>query len=267
MRGHHRTAGSRRQVLRGLRGLVLSLGFAAGLVPARASVPCETIEHRGARHIVCTVDLDRHDLRLFLNGDGGTPLGSFAALRDVIEADGLALAFGMNGGMYHEDRSPVGLYVEDGVETQGLVTGNGPGNFHLLPNGVFAWNEDRAIVRETGAFAESPPDVTHATQSGPMLVIDGDLHPRFLADGTSRKIRNGVGVRDDGRTVVFAISRDRVNFHDFGTLFRNVLRTPNALYLDGTISSLYSPTARRADGFWPMGPIIGVVEPDAASGK
>lgn len=250
-----------RQFKRGLYGLILGLGFATGLAPASARVPCETIEHRGARHIVCTVDLDEHDLRLFLNADDGAPIGSFQTLREGLEPAGFALAFGMNGGMYHRDRSPVGLYVEDGREAKGVVTSDGPGNFHLLPNGVFAWGPDGALVRETRAFAADPPSLRYATQSGPMLVIDGALHPRFLADGSSEKIRNGVGVKADGKTVVFAISRDRVNFHDFGTLFRDVLDTPNALYLDGTISSLYSPTAKRADGFWPMGPIIAVVEP------
>ena len=256
-RGAH--AAHRRQVRLGLSGILLGLAFAAGLVPARAAVPCETIEHRGARHVVCTVDPARHDLRLFHDDAEGRPLGSFSALREALGAQGLALAFGMNGGMYHRDLDPVGLLVEDGAERAPLVTGDGPGNFHLLPNGVFAWGPVGALVRETTAYAADPPDVAFATQSGPMLVIDGQLHPRFLADGTSKKIRNGVGVRADGR-VVFAISQDRVNFHDFGTLFRDVLETPNALYLDGTISSLYSPTAKRADGFWPMGPIIAVVE-------
>ena len=95
-----RDAAHRRQLRLGLSGLLLGLGFAAGVVPARAAVPCETLEHRGGRHIVCTVDFARHDLRLFLGDADGRPLGSFSALRKMLGAEGLALAFGMNGGMY-----------------------------------------------------------------------------------------------------------------------------------------------------------------------
>ncbi len=251
---------AKRQWRLGLRGLLISVGFALSTVPAAASVPCETIAHLGTEHIVCTVDLRSHDLRLFLNDDADRPLGSFSAVRARLEEDDAALAFGMNGGMYHRDRSPVGLYIEGGRELSALSTRDGPGNFHLLPNGVFGWGDGRAFVMESRAYQSAGVAPDNATQSGPMLVIDGKLHPRFLPGGTSRKIRNGVGVRDDGHTIVFAISKGRVNFHDFGTLFRDRLDTPNALFLDGTISSLYSPTARRSDGFWPMGPIIGVVE-------
>ncbi len=251
-----------RQWRLGLRGLLLSVGFALSTVAATASVPCETITHLGSEYIVCTVDLRSHDLRLFLNDDAGRPMGSFSAVRAALDEDSETLAFGVNGGMYHRDRSPVGLYIEDGRELSALSTRDGPGNFHLLPNGVFGWEHGRAFVMESRSYQSAGITPDYATQSGPMLVIDGKLHPRFLPNGTSNKIRNGVGVQNDGHTVVFAISKDRVNFHDFGTLFRDRLDTPNALFLDGTISSLYSPTAKRADGFWPMGPIIGVVERD-----
>jgi uncharacterized protein YigE (DUF2233 family) len=115
-------------------------------------------------------------------------------------------------------------------------------------------------VVESRAFAEARPVCRYATQSGPMLVIDGALHPKFLATSDSLYVRNGVGVTEDGRAVM-VISNDAVNFHSFARLFRDVLDTPNALYLDGNISRLYAPQLDRHDGGFPMGPILGVVGP------
>lgn len=165
----------------------------------------------------------------------------------------------MNGGMYHRDLSAVGLYIENGNETTSISTSGGWGNFHMQPNGVFFIEKGGAGVLETSAYlnANKKPDL--ATQSGPMLVIDGKLHPRFLADSDSFKRRNGVGVSPDG-VVHFAISENPVRFYDFATLFRDALHSPNALYLDGTISSADIPAMGRRDDLFPMGPIIAVVD-------
>ena len=140
-----------------------------------------------------------------------------------------------------------------------VVPNAGPGNFGLLPNGVFCIREGRADVIETRRYIDESPACRDATQSGPMLVIDGALHPRFLSDSTSRYVRNGVGTSADGARVVFAISRNPVTFHEFGTLFKDTLGLPNALYFDGKVSRMYAPAHGRNDpGFW-LGPIVGVV--------
>lgn len=141
------------------------------------------------------------------------------------------------------------------------MTRSGPGNFGLLPNGVFCVGDTLAVF-ESQRFAERPPECRYATQSGPMLVIDGGLHPRFLVDSTSRYIRNGVGVTEDGEKAFFAISDRPVTFHEFGRLFRDVLQTPNALYFDGRISRLYAPALGRDDFGFQMGPMVGLVIPD-----
>ena len=94
-----------------------------------------------------------------------------------------------------------------------------------------------------------------------MLVIDGELHPRFLRDSTSRFIRNGVGTSDDGTIASFVISNSPVTFHAFGSMFRDHLGLNQALYFDGNVSRLRAPELGRNDiGFGALGPIIGVVE-------
>ena len=113
---------------------------------------------------------------------------------------------------------------------------------------------------ESRAFAKARPQCRIATQSGPMLVIDGDLHPRFLVDSDSRYVRNGVGVSPDGQTAWFAISDRAVTFHEFGRLFRDGLGVRDALYFDGSISRLYAPGMNRADFGRSLGPIIGLVD-------
>nr|WP_189679461.1 phosphodiester glycosidase family protein [Seohaeicola zhoushanensis] len=215
----------------------------------------------GDDYTVCEVEMEGADLRLFLNGPDGRPYGQFGAVDRALEAEGRELVFAMNAGMYHSDRSPVGLYVEHGQESAGLVTRAGPGNFGLVPNGVFCIAAGRAEVIETQAFAARAPACLYATQSGPMLVIGGQLHPRFLRDSDSRYVRNGVGTSADGRRAVFAISQRAVTFHTFGSFFRDHLRTPNALYLDGSISRLYAPELGRSDVGFAMGPIVGLVAP------
>lgn len=226
--------------------------------PALAAT-CENIEHDGKGYAVCTVDLASQDLRLFLYDDSGAVLGQFGAVDRSLQDSGEKLTFAMNAGMYHSDRAPVGHYVENGKEIMRVIPNAGPGNFGLLPNGIFCIRENRADVVETLKFVDEAPDCTYATQSGPMLVIDGALHPRFLPDGTSRFTRNGVGTSADGKTAIFALSRSPVTFHEFASLFRDRLKTPNALFLDGNISRLYAPDLNRNDIGFSLGPIVGTV--------
>jgi uncharacterized protein YigE (DUF2233 family) len=67
-------------------------------------------------------------------------------------------------------------------------------------------------------------------------------------------------VAEDG-ALWLAISNEPVNFHDFARLFRDVLGTPDALYLDGSVSRLYRRDTGRQDPGFPMGPIIGTAVP------
>lgn len=234
------------------------LGSSAMAAPAAAPAPapCRAVQAEGEAYTVCTVDLRRERVRLFWLGADGLP---YSSLSSLAEKQGAALRFAMNAGMYDKGQAPVGLYIEDGRELKGVSTANGPGNFHLKPNGIFWVKGERAGVMETGRYLRSAPKPDFATQSGPMLVVDGHIHPKISADGPSQKIRNGVGVRDDGRTAVFAISERPVSFGAFARLFKDTLGCRNALFLDGSVSSLYAPSMNRSDLSRPLGPMVGAV--------
>jgi uncharacterized protein YigE (DUF2233 family) len=59
---------------------------------------------------------------------------------------------------------------------------------------------------------------------------------------------------------VFAISKEPVSFWNFAQLFRLGLESRSALFLDGSISSLYAPALHRSDMLYPIGPIIAAYE-------
>ena len=243
------------------RRLALAVGaLIAMTLPAVAGL-CEKRDFEGTPYAVCTVAAaDQDKLRLWLDGPDGQVLGDFRAIRDMLD-DGEVLGFAMNAGMYHADYSPVGLFRSDGTERGEIVTADGGGNFGMRPNGVFCVGARAPFqVIESRRFAKVRPDCRLATQSGPMLVIEGDLHPRFLPDSDSRYIRNGVGVSRDMGTAWFVISDRPVTFHEFARFFRDGLKARNALYFDGSISRLYAPAINRADWGRRMGPIIGLVE-------
>jgi uncharacterized protein YigE (DUF2233 family) len=252
------------------RGMMMALVRLAVCLPglalpgAMAGEPaqkgCAPVSHDENAYTVCRFDVTQHRVELFWSADDKTPYGSFSALEAALQEDGKQLAFAMNAGMYSDTLAPIGLYVEDGKELKKANTRKGPGNFHLMPNGVFYIAGNRAGVLETKRYLKQAPAARLASQSGPMLVIDGKLHPNFRKESTSRKRRNGVGVKDGGRTVVFAISDGVVTFYEFARLFRDKFETPNALFFDGTVSSLHAPGLNRSDWGRPMGPIVGVVE-------
>mgnify|MGYP003669223867 FL=1 len=241
--------------------LLILLALVLVARPADAAT-CRSETYAGNKYSICNVDLTKESLQLFLKGSDGQVYGHFGNVDAALAERGQQLGFAMNAGMYHEDRAPVGYYVENRQEVQRVISSDGPGNFGLLPNGVLCLRDGRADVFETSVFLRDQPSCVSATQSGPMLVIDGALHPKFLKDSTSRYIRNGVGTTADGRRAVFVISDNTVTFYEFGTLFRDHLKLPNALYFDGSVSRLRAPDLGRDDvGFGALVPIIGVVEP------
>lgn len=245
-----------------MRALLL-LAVMLAATTARAAGPhCREDSFEDTDYAVCEVQAGE-DLRLFLNGPNG-PWAGFAPLEIALAKQGLSLAFAMNAGMYRPDLRPAGLYIEEGQELAPLVTRDGPGNFGLLPNGVFCVGQGFAVI-ESRTFAKTRPECRFASQSGPMLVIDGALHPSFKPGSPSLNIRNGVGVSADGKTAFFVLSLEQVNFATFARLFRDHLATPNALYFDGSISRLYAPDLGRGGAGFAIGPIVGLVVPKGGS--
>jgi uncharacterized protein YigE (DUF2233 family) len=230
--------------------------------PSVASDPllpdvCREETFEAVDYYVCVVDPKRYEIGLYHLAPDGRPyhdLKNFAA-----QMMGKAnVLFAMNAGMYQEDLSPVGLYVENGTKAHGLETAGASGNFYLKPNGVFFVDKSGAVgVLDTDSFVAAAPDVRLATQSGPMLVINDALHPKFEDNGKSRNIRNGVGIDGEGRAV-FAISKSEVSFGSFARLFRYELKCRNALYFDGVVSALSNGKVILVGGNYPAGPIVAV---------
>ena len=204
-----------------------------------------------------TVNLQKQDLQLYWKDDKGQIIGNFKNLQSLLEKNHRELVFAMNAGMYRKDQSPQGLFIQRQKILAPLDTGNGGGNFYLKPNGVFYWSGKKASVVKTEDF-RMKSNIDFATQSGPMLVIDGKIHPAFKEGSTNLNVRNGVGILPDG-TIIFALSKTEINFYDFAKYFQD-LGCKNALYLDGFVSRMYLPEKRWVQTDGSFGVMIGVTK-------
>ncbi|MEQ1714422.1 MAG: phosphodiester glycosidase family protein [Hyphomicrobium sp.] len=232
--------------------MALTCFSSAALPEPGAPNVCTLVAFEDQKFTACNADLAHHDIRLFLTRADGSNFGQLGALPRE------ALLFATNAGMFTPEYAPAGLFVENGSQVRPLNTSAGSGNFHLQPNGVFWIANGKAAVSTTADYAARAPVPYLATQSGPMLVVDGKLHPKFDENGTSRYIRNGIGVARDG-TVQIAISEQPVSFGVFARFFRDHLQCPNALYFDGSVSRLLFAGDTRRDVSGPaLGPLLAV---------
>ena len=220
---------------------------------------CEMLSSNAQSYAVCPFDPKTASIEIRNADAAGQPYRYFSVFSESVDAKGQILRFAMNAGMFDAQGKPIGYYVEDGKVLRKLNRRNGPGNFHMKPNGVFYVKDGKAGVMETEAFAKSGIKPRFASQSGPMLVINGDIHPKISADGTSAKIRNGVGINAAGE-IVFVLSESPVTFYEFASLFRDELDCRNALFFDGTVSAMFAPELGRTSNFIPLGPLVSVVE-------
>jgi uncharacterized protein YigE (DUF2233 family) len=230
--------------------------------PSAAAIasPCRVEQFEGIPLTHCIAEPARHRIGMVLGPADGAPYRSFAALAAAVPRRAQQVAFAMNGGMYGEDGRAIGYYVENGERQHGLNRGKGGGNFHLLPNGVFYGTGSRWAVRATDDFARTVKKRPEfGTQSGPILVIAGKLHPRISEDGESRYVRNAVGVDAAGRAH-FVISEAPLSFGKLARYYRDRLKVREALYLDGNVSALWDPAAARMDDTVPLGPLIVVTK-------
>lgn len=195
-----------------------------------------------------SIDVVDDNLLMVWQDSSGNPLKNFDALKTFLASQGKQLAFATNGGMYTQTSSPLGLYVEKGIQLHSLNTRDASGNFYLKPNGVFYITQKNKahIVTTPNMTGEIIKEAKYATQSGPMLLIDGEVHSEFKEGSANINIRNGVGILPNGG-VVFSISNQPVNLYDFAMHFKN-LGCKNALYLDGFVSKMYLPSAGKKGG-------------------
>ncbi|MXO90318.1 phosphodiester glycosidase family protein [Pontixanthobacter aquaemixtae] len=243
---------------------VLRTEIGSGVAEETASAPARdsacrkaTFEQHSFTH--CIADPAKHRITTALGPDGGTPYRSLANLAAGRSADAPLVAFAVNGGMFGDDGKPIGYYVENGDRMKELSRADGPGNFHLKPNGVFYGTGDKWAIRTSEDFYSNVGDRPQfGTQSGPMLVIKGKLHPEIAEDGPSKAIRNAVGIDAKGRAH-FVISDKPVSFGALARFYRDELKTPDALFLDGNVSALWDPASDRLDLGAALGPLI-VVE-------
>ncbi len=217
------------------------LGCATGMAAAEV----ERVEFDGAVYHLYRLDKARYaELELVWQGSNGKPLGDFTGLQKNVTDGGKKIIFAMNAGIYERGPKPLGLTINEGKELVPLNLQNGDGNFYLKPGGVFYLDgKHGAGVMETAEFSNSGIKPRLATQSGPLLLRKGVIHPLFKAGSTNKRLRNGVGVRSKDGQIIFVINdrddrqRGRVSFHQFASFFLH-LGCKDALYLDGDISDM-----------------------------
>ena len=227
---------------------------AAANQSAASASPCTMTDFEGIPLTHCVADPARHRIAVAHSSSDDQPYGSLAAMAAAEQADDIA--FAMNGGMFDPDGLPLGYYVESGERLSELDRGDGLGNFYLKPNGVFYGTGGNWRIRTADSFYSTVSvRPSFGTQSGPMLVINGELHPEIQDNGPSKLIRNGVGVDAEGKAH-FVISETPLSFGQLARFFRDELSTPNAIYLDGNISALWDPAQNRTDDRGAIGPMI-----------
>ena len=184
-----------------------------------------------------TADTKKVAVRTYYKDRKGARIDNLPALKSYIEKGGRKMVFAMNCGMYSTTYTPVGLYIEEGKQYSAIRRCNtSKANFCLQPQGVFYVRTDgRAGISTVQSF--SSKGVRYASQSAPIVVQNGKMNPK-LPKGL-QLIRNGAGIRKDG-SVVLAISRDWVNFHEFAQFFI-AQGCVTAMYFDGNISQAYYP--------------------------
>ena len=219
---------------------------------------CNEQAFDGSRFTVCSAP--RGAIELVAAARNEQPIRRFDALEASLGKRAASVAFAMNAGMYDEDGRPIGLAIVAGREVRAVNRRKGGGNFHLMPNGIFQVSAGGNASVVTTESWKPAKDISVATQSGPMLVIDGKLHPAFDADGTSRHIRNGVGIGPRGEAL-FVISRGPVSLGKFARFYRDGLNSRNALFFDGAVSALWDPANHRRDVTVPLGPMVVVFKP------
>lgn len=204
------------------------------------------LKFKGIDYNIFIATTDSHEIKMYWQNKGRRNYASIRNLLNFLTTQKTEPLMITNAGMYTPDLIPQGLYIEHfGKELLplDLKSPKTDANFYLKPNGVFFIDTFGVSHIETTEDFQKMYDKKHvaveyATQSGPMLLINGSVHDSFTKRSNNKKIRSGVGIMAGKRTV-FAISIDETNFYDFAVLFKDIFGCKDALFLDGAISHMY----------------------------
>ena len=193
------------------------------------------VSQRGDYRVV-TIDLQREQLLLLGQADN---IHTLAAAHAHLTARGLVPLALTNAGIFESPQDPTGLQVEQGQETSPLNLADGSGNFYLKPGGIFVVSaaDEAQVLPSASWHLQSTPVL--ATQSGPLLLSQGSIHPMFRADSSNLRVRSGVCASAPGTVHLFLSVRE-VRLFDMATFARDTLGCRDALYLDGVISRLWA---------------------------
>ena len=221
------------------------------LIGFTSFINCNNLDYKVDKSIIISYEINpkKQNLKFKWKNENGEIYRNFENLKQELGTKNKELVFAMNGGMYKKDLTPQGLYIENGIEKIKIdTTQDGYGNFYLQPNGILLiTNENTPKIIPTEKL-EKVDSIKYATQSGPLLLIDGQIHPKLTKGSKNLHIRNGVGILPDGN-LLFAMSKQKINFFDFATYFKQN-KCKDALYLDGFVSRTYLPSKdwKQTDG-------------------
>ena len=151
-----------------------------------ASAACAPKDFDGAKFTVCTFDPRHDNIRLFFTGTDGKPYGSLSALACGAKGEGRKAYVRDERWHVQQDQSRRPLCRGQPQAARGRHARR-CNEFHMKPNGVFWIGDGVAGVTETSRYLANTPPARYATQSGPMLIVDGKIHPKIRPNGTSRR--------------------------------------------------------------------------------
>lgn len=219
---------------------------------------CDDKIKEDKNYVIFEANPKKENIQFYWKNKNGETLKNIGNLKNYIQSNNQVLKFAMNGEMFEINNIPKGLYIHDSEMLNKINTSTENGNFYLQPNGIFYIAKNKIPqISETKKFKYNK-DVEFATQSGPMLLINGNINPIFQEQSKNLNIRNGVGVLENGNAV-FVMSKKDVSFYNFALLFKK-LGCKKALYLDGFVSRSYYPEKNWIQEDGDFGVMIGVTE-------
>ena len=220
-------------------------------------------EFKGVQYQLYILNDTNSILRIHHKDSSGQKLKTIPNIMALLDNQGRSPEMITNAGMYTPEYNPEGLLIENNKRSFPLNTRDSEIflNFYMHPNGVFYQHAKGSFhVCTTDSFKTMSQDSTFmpklATQSGPMLKINGKIHPKFNWNAKSKKIRSGVGIYNG--LCIFAITRGNSNFYAFASFFTEVFDCKNATYLDGAISKMYDSNLSPDETKGNFGPIISI---------